>query len=158
MRMGATLLVVVVSCGGDDSSGTPTHASPRQRPVAVEGGVIFDSGTGLEWTSRDADQALPWDGAERHCRELVLGGRTNWRLPEISELQALYDERFAEPCGDRTCHLDPRIHLASPYVWSVTARRPGTRFYFDFALATSLSPGIAPTLVRRVLCVRPRAP
>jgi hypothetical protein len=157
--MAATLLVVVASCGGgDDSSERPTHASPRERLGAVESGVVFDSGTGLEWTSRDDDQALAWESAERHCRELALAGRTDWRLPEIAELQALYDKRFAEPCGDRTCHLDPRIHLASPYVWSGTARGPGTRFYFDFSLATSLSPGIAPTLVRRVLCVRPRAP
>jgi hypothetical protein len=150
---------MVPSCGGGDrSSGAPTQALPAERFVAVEGDVVSDSATGLEWTGRDEDQALPWDRAERHCRELVLEGRNDWRLPEITELQGIYDKRLAEPCGDRTCRLDPRIHIRSPYVWSGTERFPGTRFYLDFSLGTSLSPWISPKLVRRVLCVRTRAP
>jgi hypothetical protein len=152
------MLVMVASCGGGDrSSGAPTHASPAERLV-VEGDLVFDSETGLEWMGRDGEQALPWDGAERYCRDLVLQGRTDWRLPEIAELQGLYDQRFAEPCGAQTCHLDPRIHIGSPWVWSGTERTPKTRFYLDFSVGTSLSPWISPTLVRRVLCVRTRAP
>jgi uncharacterized protein DUF1566 len=154
-----SLLVAATACGhGDDSSGTPTRAAPRDHLVAVADGVVLDPRTGLEWTSRDHDQSLAWDDADRHCRGLSRGERTDWRLPEIGELQALYDKRSDEPCGDRMCHLDPAIRLRGPYVWSASTRGPGTRFYFDFTSATSLSPGTPPTLVRRVLCVRRGAP
>ena len=153
------MLVMVASCGGEDrSSVPPTHAPSAERLLTVEGDVVSDSETGLEWTARDADQNLPWDEAERHCGDLDLQGRTDWRLPGIEELQGLYDKRFSEPCGDRTCHLDPRIRIRGQYVWTGTERIRGTRFYLDLSLGTRLSPWISPTLVRRVLCVRTRTP
>jgi len=152
------LLVAATACGQGNDSAAPTRAAPRDRLVAVGDGIVLDPRTGLEWTSRDHDQSLAWEEADRHCRGLLRGDRADWRLPEIGELQALYARRFDEPCGDRMCHLDPAIRLAGPYVWSASTRGPGTRFYFDFTCAASLSPGIGPTLVRRVLCVRQASP
>jgi len=153
-RMAVSLLVVAAACGHGNDSGGPPRAPSRDRLVAVGEGVVLDSWTGLEWTSRDHDESLAWEEAARHCRELSWGERGHWRLPEIGELQALYDGRSDEPCGDMRCHLDPAIRLAGPFVWSASARGAGTRFYFDFTSATSLSPGVTPRLVRRVLCVR----
>ena len=159
MRLAVSLLLAATACGhGHDSSRAPTRDAPRDRLVAVGDGVVLDARTGLEWTSRDHEQSLAWEEADRHCRGLSRGARADWRLPEIGELQALYDRGADEPCGDQRCHLDPAIRLAGPYVWSASTRRPGTRFYFDFATATSLSPDIGPRLVRRVLCVRQRSP
>ena len=153
--MAVSLLVAVTACGqGSDTSGAPTRAAPRERFVKAGDGVVLDSGTGLEWTTRDHDQSLAWGDADRHCRELRRGERGGWRLPEIGELQALYDEHAGQPCGDQRCRLDPAISLAGPYVWSASARSPGTRFYLDFQTGTSLSPKPNPRLVRRVLCVR----
>jgi hypothetical protein len=122
--------------------------------VAAADGVVLDQRTGLEWTARDHQEALPWDDADRHCRELAVGERRGWRLPELAELEAIYDARIDTPCGDRNCHLDKSIRLGGPYVWTVTTRGPGTRFYFDFSYGTSFSPGPTPTLVRRTICVR----
>ena len=125
--------------------------------VAVE--AHCEHGVGAIGTRRlghDHDQSLAWEEADHHCRGLSLNERRDWRLPEIGELEALYNQRFDEPCGDRTCHLDPALRLAGPYVWSTSMRGPGTRFYSDFSFASSFSPGIGPTLVRRVLCVRTR--
>lgn len=160
VRLAATMLVIAASCGeGDRSSGARTQPSPAERLVAVDGDIVSDSETGLEWTGRDADEALPWDAAERRCQDLDVRGRTDWRLPGIEELQGLYDERLAEPCGEVTCHLNALIRIRSQYVWSGTERIRGTRFYLDFSLGTRLSPWISsPTLVRRVLCVRTRTP
>jgi hypothetical protein len=122
--------------------------------VAAADGVVLDQRTGLEWTARDHAEALAWDDADRHCRELAVGERRGWRLPELAELEAIYDARIDTPCGDRNCHLDPAIRLGGPYVWTVTTRGPGTRFYFDFSYGTSFSPGPTPTLVRRTICIR----
>lgn len=124
------------------------------RFVAVGADVTLDRRTGLEWTSRDHDQALSWEDADRHCRVRAADDGREWRLPEVGELEALYDPAVDAPCGERRCHLDPAIRLAGPYVWSASARGPGTRFYFDFAYGNSFSPGTGPQLVRRVLCVR----
>jgi hypothetical protein len=151
--MVVSLLVAAVACGqGADTSGAP---APRARFAKADDGVVRDSRTGLLWTTRDHDESLAWEDAERHCRELRQGKREGWRLPEIGELQALYDEHAGQPCGDRQCRLDPAISLAGPYVWTASVRTPGTRFYLDFMTGTSLSPKPNPKLVRRVLCVRP---
>ena len=122
--------------------------------VPAAEGVVLDQRTGLEWTSRDSEQALNWDDADRHCHALAIGERRGWRLPELAELEAIYDARIDAPCGNRQCHLDSVIRLGGPYVWTVTTRGPGTRFYFDFSYGTSFSPGPSPTLVRRTICVR----
>jgi len=137
------LLAAALACGHDETRAL--------RPVTD--GVAVDSRTGLQWTTRDHEESLAWPEAERHCRDHSTAGG-GWRLPEIGELQALYDPASDEPCGAVRCHLDPLIRLGSPYVWSASPRSPGTRFYFDFSTGTSLSPDIRPTLVRRVLCVR----
>jgi len=138
------LLASAAACTRDD-----------RRIIAVGADVARDRRTGLEWTSRDHDQALPWDEADRHCRERATEGGRAWRLPELAEVEALYDPHLDTPCGDRRCQLDPAIRLGGPYVWTVSTRGPGTRFYFDFAYGNSFSPGTGPQLVRRVLCVRP---
>lgn len=153
--MMASWLALAAGCSGrPDAPSAPAPTATPDRLVAVRAGVALDPRTGLEWTDRDHERPLAWDDADRYCRGLALGERRGWRLPEIGELEALYDPRFDEPCGDRTCHLDPAIRLTGPYVWSATTRGPNTRFYFDCSYGTSFSPGIGPTLVRRVLCVR----
>jgi len=151
LRASTAALVLLAAChGGADPSG----GAPAARFVPVVDGVVRDRTTGLQWTSRDHERALAWNDADRHCRELALGGAQGWRLPEIDELSALYDAKIDAPCGSRTCHLDAAISLGDPYAWSATAPAEGARYYFDFAFGNRFSPGIPPTLVRRVLCVR----
>ena len=154
-RMVASLLVVATACGRDaDSPGAPTRVAPPTRFVTAGDGIVLDSRTHLEWTSRDHERSLAWNDADRHCRESKQGDRTGWRLPEIEELKALYDKHADQPCGHWRCGLDPAIRLADPFVWSASARGPGTRFYLDFMSGMGLSPNVTPRLVRRVLCVR----
>ena len=139
----AMLLVSAAACMRDD-----------RRIVDVGAGVALDRRTGLEWTSRDLEQSLSWEEADRQCRGRATEDGREWRLPELGELEALYDPLVDAPCGERRCHLDPAIRLGGPYVWTVSTRGPGTRFYFDFSYGNSFSPGTGPLLVRRVLCVR----
>lgn len=146
---GGTKRFAIPTDGNVPDSGT---ALEWERFAIVGHGVVLDSRTGLEWTSRDHFQSLVWDDADRYCRELRQGERAGWRLPELGELQTLYDKHANQPCGHRWCRLDSAISLADPYVWSAWGPLPGIPTYLDFTSGTRFSPG--PSVLRRVLCVR----
>lgn len=151
--LGVLCSALCLGCTEERDAGVA--ASPAGgRFVARGDWIVHDTRTGLEWTRRDDDNALPWEEADRYCQTLSLDGQTGWRLPEIDELAGLYDEEREQPCGDRICHLDVAVSLTEPYVWSATDSGPSRRFYLDFALGTRLSPRLRGGLVRRVLCVR----
>src|SRR5262249_56850580 len=100
----ASLRIALWTCAAIAACGA-RHGAPSDRFVPVADGLVLDARTHLEWTSRDHAQSLAWGDADRLCRGSSRDGRTGWRLPEIGELQALYDARFDEACGDRRCHL-----------------------------------------------------
>jgi hypothetical protein len=156
-------LVGSSACAGPDDdrdSAEPPHTSPvAARFVATGDGVVRDTRTNLEWTSRDTERDLPWHEADRYCVALAVAGRTDWRLPHLTELKGIYDESAAQPCAEgRTCRLDPAIRLTAPYVWTATPNGERSRFYVDFRFGTSLAPVVKPTLVRRTLCVHEATP
>ena len=121
---------------------------------SVEGHAVRDVRTGLEWQERDSGGDLSWSAALAYCRELSEGSGGPWRLPSVEELRGLHDPTAEQPCGGRSCEVDPAIDLTGPYHWSATARGERRRVYFDFANGSELSPQLRPTLTRRVLCVR----
>lgn len=115
---------------------------------------MLESPTGLEWTPRDNGAEANWREAERHCGELVFAGRSDWRLPTVDELAALYDAEASANCGESTCRIVAPIELSSPYLWSSSPEDSDRRFYVDFRFGTRLAPLLRPDLTRRVLCVR----
>jgi hypothetical protein len=148
-------LLCPLACVGRDGGMRTAEQPPLDgRFVAAGAASVRDEHTGLEWTKRDNARDVDWHGGDRYCRNLSLGDRADWRLPEIGELAELYDERLDQACGEAVCHIDPMLELTKAYVWAATAR-DSRRFYFDFRFGTSLAPNLKPGLVRRVLCVRP---
>ena len=53
-------------------------------------GTVTDTDTGLMWTQVPA-AATAWDAALSYAENLSLNGYTDWRLPNIKELQTLTD-------------------------------------------------------------------
>jgi hypothetical protein len=49
-----------------------------------------DPKTGLEW-QRESPGQMSWQQARDYAKSLVLGGKSNWRLPTVSELETLLD-------------------------------------------------------------------
>jgi len=103
---------------------------------------------------------------ERRLRAVTGGGRRRSSLPwfiargpdgmpTAPDRRASSAVRRALRRAVRRSPLPPRPRRPprGPYVWSVSRRGGGRRFYFDFGFGTSLSPSIGSTLVRRVLCV-----
>lgn len=58
--------------------------------IISDGTVATDSTTGLMW--QDGYKAsLKWGEAIGYCEALSLGGYSDWRLPNIKELQSIID-------------------------------------------------------------------
>lgn len=53
-------------------------------------GTVTDNATSLIWQKADA-ASTSWDDAISTCKSLSLGGQTDWRLPNVKELQSLTD-------------------------------------------------------------------
>ena len=59
-------------------------------------GVVADSATGLAWQDDYSDNGgeikkAIWQDALVYCEELSLGGKNDWRLPNMKELKSIVD-------------------------------------------------------------------
>jgi hypothetical protein len=85
------------------------------------GGVWSDQATDLMWTRKDNGYALRWQPAAEYCRNLQLGGYSDWRLPTIDELKNIYNPSARAACGLEgyaVCQIKGNIRLTSGVVWS----------------------------------------
>lgn len=63
-------------------------------------GTVSDRASGLTWQQQDDGQARDWPAALAYCANLKLAGHSDWRLPNIKELQSLVDYRRHDPALD----------------------------------------------------------
>jgi hypothetical protein len=72
-------------------------------------GYWTDPSTGLIWTAKDNGKDVSWNSATKYCRNLRIAGYSDWRLPNLTELQGIYDENaFAPGLG---------VHEIEPTTW-----------------------------------------
>jgi hypothetical protein len=62
-------------------------------------GTVTDGRTGMTW-QQDETGAMTWESAFTHCRDLDLGEATDWRLPNIKELESISDDTRSNPTID----------------------------------------------------------
>ena len=55
------------------------------------GDIVSDNITNLEWQDDATPPAMNWQDAIDYCESLSLGGDSDWRLPNIKELDSLVD-------------------------------------------------------------------
>lgn len=60
-------------------------------------GTVKDNLTGLVWQKAPNPDTLTWENALSYAENLSLGGYSDWRLPNIKELQSLNDEKSINP-------------------------------------------------------------
>lgn len=65
-----------------------TLAAPACAQTAADATVELD---GLQWATASNGADVRWREADAFCRELELEGHSDWRLPTLAELEALYD-------------------------------------------------------------------
>ncbi|HMK49858.1 MAG TPA: DUF1566 domain-containing protein [Thermodesulfovibrionales bacterium] len=89
---------------------------PTSRRFVDNGnGTVTDSNTGLMWQQGE-DRSMSWEEAISGCERLSLGGHSDWRLPNIKELESLTDHTRYGPSIDGAVFPD-----AHPFLyWSST--------------------------------------
>ena len=78
---------------GDDGTYQKGVARPNPRfTIHADTNCVLDNLTGLIW-ARNANLAgiMNWSNAVVYCENLDYGGQTDWRLPNIKELNSLID-------------------------------------------------------------------
>ena len=106
-------------------------APPDRNRVALAGSAEAwtDSSTGLMWAPTQNAINGDWNGARNYCANLQLGGYSDWRLPTIDELAAIFDRN--EGVGSQ--HIKGGIQIGGA-VWGYKAGNAaaGLASYFNF--------------------------
>ncbi len=107
-------------------------------------GSITDNATGLTWTQNDSGTGMDWETALNYCESLDTAGRSDWRLPNVKELQSLVDYARS-PDATNSAAIDPIFNISTitneagqldyPAFWSSTTHaslRGGNGAYVNF--------------------------
>jgi len=63
-------------------------------------GTVTDENTGLMWQRQDDATQRVWSSSVSYCSDLTLAGYSDWRLPEVFELQNIVDYEEIRPTID----------------------------------------------------------
>lgn len=77
--------------------------------------VVYDTKTGLMWQDDAVGSQMDWSTAVTTCENLTLGGYSDWRLPNIRELNSITDRNRANPAISTNFTA-----ASSDYYWSST--------------------------------------
>jgi len=107
-------------------------------------GTITDQATGLIWTQNDSASGMNFEAALNYCETLTTGNRSDWRLPNVKELQSLVDYSRS-PDATNSAAIDPIFSTSTitneagqldfPAFWSSTTHanlRGGNGAYVNF--------------------------
>jgi hypothetical protein len=109
-----------------------------------------DGATGLIWAAKDNGSSVSPNQASDYCRSLRSGGYSDWRLPTIDELEALYDSKLS-----KQYKVKGSIELSDSCVLSATTNNSGEVWSFCFnSGGRNLGGGTGCGTSGRVLCVR----
>ncbi|MCP4460472.1 MAG: DUF1566 domain-containing protein [Cytophagales bacterium] len=98
-------------------------------------GTITDSATGLMWMQDDNGQGYDWEDALSYAEGFEFAGHTDWRLPDVKELQSLLDysrspettsSAAIDPIFDCTAITNEGGDTDYSYYWSSTTHETWT--------------------------------
>lgn len=103
-------------------------------------GIVIDTRTGLVWqdepytaaeataygANTESGKVLYWSNAIAYCENLVLGGYSDWRLPNINELKSIRDMSRSSPAIDTAF-----VNTATDGYWSSTSYAADTTHAWD---------------------------
>lgn len=110
-------------------------------------GTISDKATGLMWAKDDNGKGIEWTDALIYAEGATLAGYSDWRLPNVKELQSIVDYSRAPSNETLEAAIDPIFNCTQfvneakdadfGYYWTNTSAcfRKGTPYYFAWYVA-----------------------
>ena len=80
--------------------------------------VVIDKATNLMWQDNSDAKTIKktWIEAINYCENLIFAGYSDWRLPNINELESIVNYEKFDPAARRVFQ-----NVASDYYWSSTS-------------------------------------
>jgi hypothetical protein len=155
--------------------GPPKETGKDGQFTAYQDGTVLDTKTNLMWTARDNGAALSFPGARAYATKASFGGYTDWRLPNVSELAALFDKTktrksYCAPAVDELGAIADDVHVTTELIhisctrqWTAqeTDAKAGSAKVFDFHSGNDAARPDTPEFIdtaSRVLLVRAAKP
>jgi len=123
-------------------------AAPVGR-YTIASGAVTDEVTGLTWQRAVPATSYEWAEAQTYCLNLILAGKSDWRLPTKKELESIVDWRVAIPAIDISAFPETPAVL----FWSST-RWTGSPSAFVVSFKDGRSESSDVRYAYRVRCVR----
>lgn len=104
-------------------------------PEPVPPAVFVDRESSLTWTTKAT--SMTWSKAGEYCTNLRLSGYKDWRLPQLEELQTIFDpsEDKNEHCmglrGSLPIHIRKQLDVGCGGVWADKKAGRGNLFGYD---------------------------
>jgi hypothetical protein len=144
--MAKLLPLTIILCVGACAAMAQDSASAAGADAKT---IWKDSATGLTWTVKDNGSSVSPNEASNYCSSLRLGGDSDWRMPTIGELEALYDSKLS-----KQYKVKGPIELSDPCVLSGTSNSSGTWTFCFNSGSRNLGGGSGCGTTGRVLCTR----
>ncbi len=80
-------------------------------------GIVTDNNSGLMWQQEDDGTEKEWEEAIEYCEGLSLAGYSDWRLPNIKELESITNDEEYNPSINESYFPNTQ----SDYYWSSTS-------------------------------------
>jgi hypothetical protein len=96
MRVKSILAFLLAITFAGSGASVGQTAAPKEDAVAGDlfkdngDGTVTDRNTGLMWQKDDDGKQRSWDSSLTYCKNLSLGGHSDWRLPSLQNLISLW--------------------------------------------------------------------
>lgn len=112
--------------------------------------TITDNYTGLTWQKIQSATTLTWEEALAYAEGMSLAGKSDWRVPNIKELQSLNDVQLSRPSFNKTYFTN----VGSGNYWSSTTLQNTAARAWDINIDYGIVSYNDKTLKQNVLLVR----
>ncbi|MDI7270079.1 MAG: DUF1566 domain-containing protein [Myxococcota bacterium] len=157
-RVTFAVLIVVSAVAPSILADGPRYV--RTVPVA-EQPIVEDSRTGYLWQGCPAgltgascttgsDSMMNWQSALAYCEGLDWGGRTDWYLPNVTELTSIVDDSRISPSIDTTAFPA----TPSSYSWSSSSYSGSSSYAWHVNFSSGNVSNLDKTNSYYVRCIR----
>jgi hypothetical protein len=154
--IGAHPISETVSAGGTKRFHVRAVRNPKETSVTGDhftdngNGTITDNFTGLIWQKIQPVNSMTWEEALLYASALSLAGKTDWRLPNIKEIQSLNDEKLFKPSFNKSYFTA----VSSGNFWSSTTMSNTSAKAWDINVDYGIVSYNDKSVKENVLCVR----